>query len=181
MKSQACNRFFGISLLALWISFTAFAGLLLAIFLFPYLLFKDEATAIEIQRDEVNEYLGVSASIPWPNWDLENITYHDDHFTGPWITAAFKNGILLRLSTARFEPGHQQEHTFHLNGAEWKYYSDREQKFVPGGKGKIRYLLIAPKEMDEQLFQAYVSEFMLENEIYQGPRDGRTAGGVETR
>jgi hypothetical protein len=118
----------------------------------------EKATEIEIQKNEVNGYLKYPGQIAWPDWDIEKITYHDDHFTNPFTTVHFQNGILFKLSKAKFDVSHMQARTIDINGDEFTYYSDHKQKYFLWAKGFVYYLMIAPDKMDDEVYYGYVKE-----------------------
>lgn len=162
MVSNASSKayptlFFSKMLLILCVSFITFASFLAVVFLYP--LFADgKATEIEIQKNEVNEYLKYPGHIAWPNWDIEKIAYRDDQFTSPIITVHFQNGIVLELSKAKFDISHMQARTLDINGDGFTYYSDRQQKYFLWAKGSVYYLIIAPEKMDDDLYYRYIKE-----------------------
>lgn len=153
------NLVFSRTLLMLGIFFIAFASLFLMMYLFVY--FKGgKATEIQIQKNEVNDYLKYPGEIAWPNWEIENITYEDDHFTHPNITVQFQNGIALKLSKAKVNLSHMKARTLDIDGEEFTYYSDRRQKYFLWTKGFVYYLIIAPETMDDETYYGYIQEVM---------------------
>ncbi|CAG5078599.1 Protein of unknown function [Thermobacillus xylanilyticus] len=60
--------------------------------------------------------------------------------THPNITVHIQNGIVFKLSKAKFDISHLRERTSAIHGDEFTYYSDRKQKYFLWTKGFVSWI-----------------------------------------